>query len=234
MVRDSREAFKTRDDVFDNFTERLLFKLSGQGHFDQLSRIISPGKEAVVFVAAKGEEKVAVKIYKLETAKFTKMYSYIRVDPRYHALKNSQRQVIFSWTEREYRNLLICRQAGVRAPMPITHRFNVLVMEFIGDAQPAPLLKASPPEDPAAFAEMTFAELEKLVRAGFMHGDLSEHNILNHDEVPVLIDFSHMAPMSAPNSRELLERDVDNLCRYFTSLGVTCDRDAFIRKCLIK
>ena len=227
MVRDSREEWKTREGVFDQFTLRVLQRLSGAGHFDELARIASPGKEATVFAATRGGDgTAAVKIYRLETATFSKMYAYIRVDPRYARLKNNQRQVIFAWAEREHRNLLLCRSANVRAPMPIAYRSNVLVMEFIGHEQePSPRLKQQAPDDPAAFAALTLREIEKLSKAGLVHGDLSEYNILNHDEEPVLIDFSHSVTLEAPNSQELLERDVKNVVAYFTKLGVDIDEE---------
>jgi RIO kinase 1 len=220
MVRDSREEWKTYNSVFDNFTNRGVFKLSSQGYFDELQSTVAPGKEAVVFSATKGKDLVAVKIYRLETANFTKMFSYIRVDPRYQTLKNRQRQVIFAWTEREYRNLLLARDAGVRAPMPIAQKDNVLIMEFIGDKIASPLLKHEPPEDPEKFGKECLAMIERLAKAGLVHGDLSEYNIINHKEEPVFIDFSHTILLKAPNSRELLARDVTNVCAYFRRLGV--------------
>ncbi len=233
MVRDSREEWKTREGVFDQFTIGILKRLSGAGHFGELARVISPGKEATVFAVTRGDGYAAVKIYRLETATFSKMFAYIRVDPRYARLRNNQRQVIFSWAEREYRNLLLCRTAGVRAPMPIAHRSNVLVMEFIGHGtQASPLLKHKEPEDPEAFAKLTLDEIEKLSAAGLAHGDLSEYNIINHEEEPVLIDFSHTAPMHAPNSHELLARDVENVCKYFQAFGVKLDIDEQIDRML--
>ncbi|MDD9953335.1 MAG: serine protein kinase RIO [Candidatus Woesearchaeota archaeon] len=220
MVRNSREEWKVYQKVFDKFTNRLLFKLSSQGHFDELTQTISPGKEAVVFAASKGEDTVAVKIYRLETAGFSKMFSYIRVDPRYQDLKNRARQVIFAWVEREYRNLLLAREAGLRVPMPIVHKDHVLVMEHVGFSHAAPLLKDAPPDDPEKFAAECFEMVAKFKKAGYVHGDLSEYNILNDNEEPVFIDFSHSISVKAPNSQELYDRDMKTLTRYFTRLGV--------------
>ena len=228
MVRNSREDWKVKEGVFDKFTERLLFKLSSQGHFDELGSIISPGKEASVFTATRGDEKVAVKVYRLQAAKFKKMYSYLRVDPRYEGVQKRLRNAILAWAEREFRNLLIARQAGVACPKVIAHKHNVIVMELIGP--PSPLLKDMAPEDPEAFAKECFHQVELLVEAGFVHGDLSEYNILNNDEQPVLIDFSHMAPLTAANSQELLERDVDKLCAYFAKIGIEKDKEEFLKK----
>jgi len=217
MVRDSREEWKTRQGVFDQFTERVLFKLSSQGYFDELKSILSPGKEAVVFKAhRKDGSPVAVKIYRLETARFSKMFDYLRVDPRYHNIKNNKRHVIFSWTEREFRNMVIARDAGVSCPTPIAFKHNVLVMEFIGHDEAAPMLRNAPPEDKSAFRALTMANVEKLEHAGYVHGDLSEYNILNHDEKPILIDFSHTIELTAPGSKDLLERDKKNLIAYFS------------------
>lgn len=238
MPRKSREEWKTYNSVFDNFTNRLLFKLSSQGHFDELLSIIAPGKEAVVFTASRGDEIVAVKIYRLETANFSKMYDYLRVDPRLSKLGKAtvgdpKRRTIFSWTEREYRNLLLAREAGVRAPTPIAYDHNILVMEFVGeDKEPAPLLKQSPPDNVEDFAEQCFEMIKRFADAGMVHGDLSEYNILNHNEEPVFIDFSHSIPLVAPNSKELLERDVLNVCNYFRKLGVHKDEKEIMKQLL--
>ena len=238
MPRASREEWKTYNSVFDNFTNRLLFKLASQGHFDELLTIVAPGKEAVVFVATRKEERAAVKIYRLETANFNKMYDYLRVDPRLQKLGKNvvgdpRRRTIFQWTEREYRNLLLAREASVRAPMPIAYSHNVVVMEFIGEGnQASPLLKHSPPDNPEEFAEETFAMLKRWTQAGMVHGDLSEYNIINHNEEPVFIDFSHSVPLKAPNSMELLKRDVENVCNYFRKMGVKRDPDDVIKEIL--
>lgn len=238
MPRPSREEWKTYNSVFDQHTNRLLFKLGSQGHFNELKTIIAPGKEAVVFIAGRGEGNAAVKIYRLETANFSKMYDYLRVDPRLPKLGKTvvgdpRRRTIFQWTEREYRNLILAREAGVRVPTPIAHSHNILVMEFVGDEDtPAPTLKQSPPEDVEDFAEQTFDMLKRLVQSGMMHGDLSEYNILNYNQEPVFIDFSHGAPMKAPNSVELLKRDVENLCNYFRKHGVKRDVDEVMKELL--
>src|SRR3989338_9417441 len=171
MPRKSREEWKTRASVFDNSTNRLLFKLSSDGHFDELRTIIAPGKEAVVFRAIKGSEQVAVKIYRLETANFRKMFDYLRVDPRLSKLGKAnvgdpRRRTIFSWTEREYRNLLLARDAGVRAPIPYAYKNNILVMEFIGDDEASPLLKHAEPDDPKQFAKACLKMVADFAKTG--------------------------------------------------------------------
>ena len=78
-----KERFKTYKNVFDEFTVRSIFKLISQGYFEGLESPISIGKESNIFSALrKDNEKVIVKIYRLETCDFNRLYDYIKDDPR--------------------------------------------------------------------------------------------------------------------------------------------------------
>jgi RIO kinase 1 len=106
-----REEWKVYKNVLSKFTIDTLFKLISQGHFEGLESPVSIGKEANIFSAVtKENQRVIVKIYRLENCNFNKMYQYIAADPRYVHLKKSRRDVIFSWCQREYRNLLKARE----------------------------------------------------------------------------------------------------------------------------
>ena len=229
----TKEEWKTWGDVFDGFTLRTLFHLASTGIFDRLESPIALGKESNVFSAIKGEGRVCLKIYRLEVADFRRMYEYIRTDPRYVELKHHQRKIVFAWTQREYRNLLKARGIGVRCPTPLAFENNVLVMEFIGEQKPAPMAKKAEPKEPKKFMKMLVEDMKKLYTAGFVHGDLSEYNVLNYDETPILIDFSHGTQKKNPIFEELWERDIRNIARYSKKLeaGFT---DEQIRKKILK
>ena len=214
--RKSREEWKIYKNVFDSFTERNLHKLAGQGHFDELEFPIALGKEANVFAARKKTgELIAVKIYRLENCNFNTMYYYINSDPRFQGLENNKRKIIFSWVQREYRNLLIAREK-VFVPTPIAFKDNVLLMEFIGNNNDAsPKLKDALPESPEEFFNKTISSVKGLIDAGIIHADLSDFNILNHEEEPVFIDLSQGTVLDAYNAKELLERDLKNLLSAF-------------------
>ncbi|MBU0535838.1 MAG: serine protein kinase RIO [Nanoarchaeota archaeon] len=221
----SKEKFKTFKNVFDLHTESAIFKLISEGHFDGLESPVSIGKEANIFTALKGRKRVIIKIYRLENCDFNRMYEYIRYDTRYLSLKNKRRLIIFSWCQREFRNLLKAREAGVKAPTPITFKDNILVMEYIGDDQVAPKLKDRIPKDPLSFYNRLVKNVKNFYKAGLVHGDLSEFNILNYKERPVLIDFSQASPLNSANSSELLERDIKNINRFFSKIGVEVDNN---------
>jgi RIO kinase 1 len=223
----SKDKYQTFENVFDDFTYRNLHKLISQGHFEGLVGTLAMGKEANVFIARRRDGSlVAVKIYRLESCDFTRMYSYIKPDPRYCTLKSQRRKVIFAWAQREYRNLLKAREVGVRVPMPITCLFNILVLEFIGDKEPANKLKNHYPKNKKKFFDQVVGNMAKLHKAGFVHADLSEFNILNYKDDPVFIDFSQCTPLENPNSEEYLERDVRNVAKFFRKIGVKTDEES--------
>ncbi len=232
MAKKSKEEWKIYGNVFDNYTNRLLFKLSSQGYFDELKSPISIGKEANVFSAVKKNGKlVCVKIYRLESCNFNKMFDYIKADPRYMELKKQRRKIIFSWVQREYRNLMKVREIGVRVPTPIAINDHVLVMEFIGDKTAAPMLKDKHPKNPKKFVNDIIKYMRMMYKkAGIVHADLSDFNILNFNDKPVLIDMSQSTTVKNFEADELLKRDIKNLARLANKMGVELDKEKVIEK----
>lgn len=220
-----KKDFKTMHNVFDEFTNRTIYKLITQGHFEGLESPISIGKESNVFSALKKDgARVMVKIYRLETCDFNRMNEYIKDDPRYPNLKGGKRNTIFAWVQREYRNLMKAREANVNVPTPLAFSNNVLVLEFIGDdGMIAPKLKDEIPKNPKKFFDSVINNMKKLYKSGFVHADLSAFNILNHNETPVFIDFSQATPLQSSRAQEYLNRDVRNICNFFNKIGLKAD-----------
>jgi len=214
--------------VFDAHTNRQLFDMIGQGLFEGLESPISIGKEANVFSARKSDGSlVIVKIYRITTADFKRMYEYIRTDPRFEGLHNSKRKVLFAWVQREYHNLHLARKAGIRVPTPLGAASNVLVLEYIGNKEGvAPKLKDTTPEHPMVFLDALIDELRKLYEAGYVHADMSPYNILNFEDQPVLIDFSQVTPKSDPHAEEFLSKGITNIVLFFKKCGLKPDADA--------
>lgn len=215
-----QERFRTEKGVFDEFTKRNLFDLSNKGYFDELISPIFVGKESNVFLASKGDKKVIVKIYRIQNCDFNSMYDYIKRDSRYEKLKKNRRQIIFAWTQREYKNLLKANLYGVKTPKVYAVKNNVLVEELIGNIVPAPQLKDAVPENPIEFFDLIIKDLKLLYSIGLVHGDLSAFNILNDEGIPILIDFSQSTTTKSGGARELLQRDLKNLCKFFGKFGV--------------
>jgi RIO kinase 1 len=160
----------------------------------------------------------------MSTCDFNRMYDYMKADPRFSDLSHHRRKVIVAWAQREYKNLLIAHQAGVRCPVPHAVKDHVLVMDLIGsDGQPAQQLSIEQPADPQAFFDETVAMMRKLHKAKLVHADLSQYNILNDDQKPVFIDMSQGTTYGNPNWKRFLQRDCRNIANYFKKLGIKTD-----------
>jgi len=224
-VNKNREVWKVYGNVFSKHSLELLFHMSAQGYFEDLESTISVGKEANIFTAkTKHDDRIIVKIYRLENCNFSKMYDYLNQDPRYTSLNKKTRLIIFAWTQREYRNLMLAREV-IKVPKPIAFKDNILLMEFIGDNDPAPELKNLPPKNPKKFYKKVLDNMKKLFDKGLIHGDLSPFNILNHNEEPIFIDFSQSTMTNADNAKDLIMRDVKNISIYFRKFFPISEED---------
>jgi RIO kinase 1 len=232
MPHRPKEKFKTQHNVFDEFTNRTLFKLISEGYFEGLESPISIGKEANIFSAKRSDgSRVMVKIYRLEACDFNRMYDYIKEDPRYLDLKGKKRKIIFFWVQREYRNLLKAREGEVNVATPLTFKNNILVLEFVGKGDIiSHRLSVDYPKKPQDFFKKVVENMRKLYKAGLVHGDLSPFNILNDNETPVLIDFSQSTTLENSRAQDFLKRDIKNVCTFFKKLGLKVDESKVLKK----
>ncbi len=229
-----KEDYKVRHNVFDEFTNRTVYKLITEGHIEGIESPLFIGKESNVFTAhAKDDERRIVKIYRLATCDFNRMYDYIKSDPRYQSVKKRRRNIIFSWVQREYRNLMIAREHGVTVPLPYAFMNNILILECItSGSHIAPKLKDAAPKNPKDFFGKVLLGMKKLHKAGLVHADLSPFNILNKEENPVFIDFSQTTEYESNRGEEYLERDIRNIFTYFRGLGVDVNERAMMKSIL--
>lgn len=237
MPKISHERWKVWGNVFDGFTEQLLLKLISQGHFEGIQSPISIGKEANIFSAIKKDgTKIIVKIYRLESCNFNKMYDYIKQDVRYINLKKQRREVVFTWAQREYRNLRKAREIGIRVPTVYTIAKHIIIMEYIGDDQPAQQAKNDLPntnEKRKQFFETCIQYMHDLwYKAKLVHGDLSGYNILSYHDKPVFIDFSQGTSTESGDAIELLKRDVKNVVAFAKKVGVSYREEDVLEKVL--
>ena len=224
MLTKRQEDYKVIEEVFDRLTVEGIDKLMRRGTIKDLEGVIKAGKEARVYWGIGPEdEELAIKIYYTTTADFRKgMLKYIEGDRRFKRVRRTPRGIVYTWTQKEFKNLQLADKAGVNSPKPIAFNRNILVMSFIGeDGVPAPLLREIDPEDPSAFYLKILEEARLLyTKAGVVHGDLSEYNIMVWEEVPVIFDVSQALLLEHPLAAPLLKRDISNINTYFNRLGV--------------
>jgi len=224
LVHDFSTERATIEEVFDQSTRMVIYQLLNSGILYEVHGVVNAGKEARVYWGKNKEGKdLAVKIYLTASAEFKKgMLKYIEGDYRFKGVKRDTRSLIFTWAQKEFRNLEQASRAKVRVPKPIAVKKNVLVMEFIGkDGVNAASLKEQAPSDPEVVYEVLLTYMQRLYRkADLVHGDLSEYNIMMWKAKPVVFDVAQAVPTSHPMAEFFLRRDLTNVNRFFSRLGV--------------
>ncbi len=216
-----KEQFKAESGMFDERTVKYLGYLMTHGIVSELSFQIARGKEADIYVAMPGthvhDDVVVVKIFRIETSHFMKRIDYIYGDPRFSKIKRNIHSVVSEWCKKEYGNLKLAADAKVHAPLPYYFDGNVLAMQFIGvDGVPAQNLKAGGTDSPEKTLDSVIEDLRRLYqKAGLVHADVSEYNILMKGDTPYLIDFGQAVVLGHPKAQQFLERDVRNLLTFF-------------------
>lgn len=206
--------------------------------------VLKSGKEGTVYCCRAsprtGHELLAAKVYR---SREHRMFhnSAVYEEGRWIGDKRLRRAVAMksrvgrevqadTWVGHEYQTLKLLHGAGAAVPRPFARSGQALLMSYVGDGEAsAPLLQHA--EVPAEAAEPLFRrllqEIELWLSCGRVHADLSPFNILYWEGQPTVIDFPQAVdPEENSNARELLTRDIGNLCRYFARFGIRADPEA--------
>jgi RIO kinase 1 len=219
---------KTQDEVFDLSTLHSIEKLISDKILNILDFPISTGKEGNVFRGIKPDKKlVAVKIYRISTSTFKHISKYILGDPRFKSIHKTRRDIIYSWTKKEFKNLERLEKIGVRAPKPIIRINNVLIMQYIGShKKPGPLLKDVALKNPKKIFNTLIEFISKMYKeAELVHGDLSAYNVIIYRNQPYIIDIGQGVLIEHPNAHDFLKRDIHNIVIYFKKYGINANEN---------
>jgi RIO kinase 1 len=220
---------KVRQEVFDEVTLLALYRLAHKGWITAVGGSISTGKEANVFFGERGEDDLAIKIYRIRTANFNAMSEYLIGDRRFSNIRRTRKDIVFTWTRKEFSNLKRAHDAGLPVPLPLVWDRNILIMEFLGEHErPYPQIRDVDLPNPGEVYHEIISFIRVLYqKAGLVHADLSEFNILFSDR-PLVIDMGQAVTLDHPRSRSFLVRDIANVNRYFTPLcPVRDEREVF-------
>src|SRR5918998_598131 len=186
------EDYDVFDNVFDVPTLMTINELRSDGIIKHMKSSLAAGKESKVYLAVAPDGSLRiVKIYLTVSAEFKKRMQYMTGDPRFSDIERGSRSLIMTWARKEFKNMRTAHAVGVRVPLPIAIKKNVLVMEFVGDSEGNPL--------PALIntQEITLNDYQHVIeqmtmlyqKAKLVHADLSEYNIFKTDLGIMLFDF---------------------------------------------
>ena len=182
------------------------------GVLEAFGKSLGVGKEADVYDALNPKgERIAVKFHRLGRISFRQTQrkrGYVKE----HAGWLFQSRIA---AETEYQALKLLYPAGVAVPEPISQNRHVLAMGMIEGAELAKWKEIERPEK--ILKEILRNARKAYTKAGVVHADLSDYNIiLKPDNHILIIDWPQYVTKKHPNAQELLKRDVENVLHYFT------------------
>lgn len=204
------------------------------GLVDEVLRPLKSGKEAAVYVVVSEGEIRCAKVYKEVTQRsFHTQAQYqegrkVRNSRQARAMEKKSRygreQQEKVWQTAEVDALYRLVEAGIRVPQPYNFVEGVLLMELVtdNDGNAAPRLNDMELTQSEAleYHGVLIRAVVKMLCIGLIHGDLSEFNVLVDSDGPVIIDLPQAVNAAANNNAaRMLERDVENLTRYFSQFA---------------
>jgi RIO kinase 1 len=209
-----------------------------------ITEVINPvksGKEATVYCCrahpSTGHDLLAAKIYRKHEARGFKndavYWAGVSVGKRREQLAFQKKTRIGRmvqsgrWTGREHETLSILHPTGADVPAPIAATSGALLMEFFGDENgAAPQLQhVTLRHDQArVLYQRVLDNVALWLGHHRVHADLSAFNILYWRQSVKVIDFPQAVdPRQNQNAWDLLQRDLENVHRYFSRYGIDGD-----------
>ncbi|OJT03045.1 Serine/threonine-protein kinase rio2 [Trametes pubescens] len=174
---------------------------------------IGVGKESDIYIVAdKDGQELVLKLHRLGRISFRA----IKSKRDYMGKRKSASWMYMSRlaAEKEYAFMKVLYQHDFPVPRPVDQARHCILMGFI-DAYP--LRQVADIPSPGKLYSELMDLIVRFARAGLIHGDFNEFNILirREDGNPIVIDFPQMVSTSHKNAEWYFNRDVECIRRFF-------------------
>ncbi|HJJ45520.1 MAG TPA: serine/threonine protein phosphatase [Methanocorpusculum sp.] len=207
MVRSDSVPYKGYALIFGGYDTLALLALSAKKTVSALGSHIAVGKESEIYEAL-GFGVVILKFHKVGQRSF----NTLKTNREYMPGAGHCPWIFASAksAEREYEAL--CALNGkVSVPVPIDLNRHTIVMSHI----PGVNLNRSLLEHPEEVWQSILSEVKKAYALGYIHGDLSEYNIMEDDGRIWIIDWPQWISPNHVNAETTLFHDVDTVAEFF-------------------
>ncbi|MGM0398497.1 MAG: serine/threonine-protein kinase RIO2 [Halobacteriota archaeon] len=195
--------------TFDGYDALALRTFAERESIEGFGAPLGVGKESDVF-EVKSYKPLALKFHREGHTNFREVHR----ERDYTAEKEhtSWQYTARKAAEREYEALETLYPAA-RVPRPIDQNRHAIIMEKVDGVE---LSRAKlDPEQAVGVLNLILDELATAYRTGFVHADISEYNVFVNEAGITLFDWPQAVPTDHENARDLLQRDVENIVRYF-------------------
>ncbi|KAL3761386.1 hypothetical protein ACHAW5_004999 [Stephanodiscus triporus] len=168
----------------------------------------------------------AIKIYKTSILVFKDREKYVSGEHRWRKgyCKSNPRKMVKVWAEKEMRNYRRIHCAGIPCPAPVLLKGHVLIMEFLGNGSgwPSPRIRDAGLGEKRlreAYVQTILIMRHMYQRCKLVHGDLSEYNLLWHNNMVYVIDVSQSVETDHPSALDFLRKDASNVNDFYRKAG---------------
>lgn len=225
---------ETQTGRMDASTRSIMGGLLLAYKLEKLNGVIGHGKESTILHATGRDhndtpgQEVAVKILKSDiNLGFKTRDSYNKSKcPSYKFDRpKSKNDSLAKWAERGFKNLRSLSRANINCPYAISFKKHVLIMTFLGSScSPSPKLKEANLDEKQLrdSYEQVVSIMKRMYQdCDLIHGDLSEYNLLWHNDSVYVIDVSQSMSSSHPAANRFLFRDCKNIIDFYTRSGLS-------------
>jgi len=211
LIRKTRSPYRGYTLNYAGYDSLAINAFVKEGTLEAFGKPLGVGKEADVYDALDPkEERIAVKFHRLGRISF-------RQTTRKRGYTTEHTSWLFQSrvaAEKEFQALKLVFPFGVAVPKPISQNRHVLVMGMIEGAELVEYKEISEPK--RVLKEILGNVRKAYLKAGVIHADLSEYNvILKPDGQILIIDWPQYVTRNHPNAQQLLARDVKNILLFF-------------------
>ncbi|MCD1294950.1 serine/threonine protein kinase [Methanocella sp. CWC-04] len=175
---------------------------------EALGNVIGVGKESVIIAAMSVTGEVAIKFHREGRTSFKQVKR-----TREHLINIEH----YSWqyaaklaANREFEAMQKL-YPEVRIPQPIDYNRHAIVMSIVDGAD---LVRAQV-ADPEWYLDEILKQVKIAYDLGYIHGDLSEYNVMVSDKGITIIDWPQYVTVGSKTAESLLNRDISNILTYF-------------------
>ncbi|MFX0124689.1 MAG: RIO1 family regulatory kinase/ATPase [Candidatus Hodarchaeota archaeon] len=203
--------------TFSGYDALALKALVEKGTIAQIGPEIGAGKESDIRLAIDDfENEFIIKMHRLGKLDFRatkRARAFIAEKSHISPLYESRLSA-----EREYKALRDLFKAGVSVPEPIAQNRHIVAMKIIvgQDLYRVKKNEFQTNKEILTLFDDIMHEMQKAVKQGYIHGDLSEYNIrLNEENYPVFFDWPQYIETESEQAERILTRDLSNVLNYF-------------------
>uniref|UniRef100_A0A7S4RMP4 Serine/threonine-protein kinase RIO2 n=1 Tax=Alexandrium monilatum TaxID=311494 RepID=A0A7S4RMP4_9DINO len=189
-----------------------LRALLARGTIVAVGRRLGVGKESDVHYCQGADgEVLALKLHRLGRVSFRAIKE--KRDYLQHRQHASWMYMARLAAMKEFAYMKALKDEGFPVPTPVDQNRHCVIMSFI---HAVPLFHLRTLRHPNQVLERLMRLLVRLARAGIVHGDFNEFNLMiDKDEKLTLIDFPQIIHLSHENAKDHFDRDVRSICEFF-------------------